>query len=120
MANPLVVEIRLYDRLFHHKEPEDVNVVPGGFLSDCNKDSLHIIPNAFADKSLRNAKVYDKFQFERVGFFSVDPDTKNDQVENVLNIGVSALCNLLIFSVVDFQPNGFTEGRRWESLMTAF
>jgi len=30
---------------------------------------------AFADRALNQAKVYDKFQFERIGFFSVDPDT---------------------------------------------
>lgn len=35
---------------------------------------------AVADKSISNAKVYDKFQFERVGYFSVDPDSTKDKV----------------------------------------
>lgn len=49
--------------------------MPGGFLSDCNLDSLKILLS-FADKSLRDAaKPFSKFQFERMGFFSVDPDT---------------------------------------------
>lgn len=59
---------------FKHKNPEDPAEVPGGFLSDCNLDSLRIL-HSLADKSIRTAKVYDKFQFERIGFFSVDPDT---------------------------------------------
>jgi len=74
VSNPLEVEVRLYESLFKHKNPEDPAEVPGGFLSDCNLDSLKIL-RSFADKSLKTAKVFDKFQFERIGFFSVDPDT---------------------------------------------
>ncbi|CAH0546360.1 unnamed protein product [Brassicogethes aeneus] len=74
ISEPMKVTIRSYAPLFKHKNPEDTNEVPGGFLTDCNMDSLTII-NAFADVSLKTAKVYDKFQFERIGFFSVDPDT---------------------------------------------
>ncbi|XP_059475258.1 probable glutamine--tRNA ligase [Neocloeon triangulifer] len=79
VSNPIKVEVRLYDRLFQHKNPEDPNEVPRGFLSDCNKDSLTSI-TALADVSVKNAKVYDKFQFERLGFFSVDPDSKREQL----------------------------------------
>ncbi|CAG9809996.1 unnamed protein product [Chironomus riparius] len=79
VSNPYEIEVRLYERLFIHKNPEDANEVPNGFLSDCNKDSLKIL-KSFADKSLSSAKVYDKFQFERIGFFSVDPDSKNGQL----------------------------------------
>lgn len=68
---------------FKHKNPEDPIEVPGGYLTDCNKDSLKIL-RSFADKSLKNVKVYDKFQFERVGFFSVDPDTTKDTVNRSL------------------------------------
>lgn len=64
---------------FKHKNPEDTTEVPGGFLSDCNLDSLKIL-KSYADKSLKSAKVFDKFQFERIGFFSVDPDTSADVV----------------------------------------
>ena len=80
VSDPMVVEARLYERLFRHKAPEDPNEVPGGFLSDCNPDSMRAIPNALADRSLAGAKVYDKFQFERVGFFSVDPDSTAERV----------------------------------------
>lgn len=82
VSNPITVEIRLYSPLFKHKNPDDANEVPGGFLTDCNLDSLKIL-ESYADKSLLNAKIFDKFQFERLGFFSVDPDTnKNKMVIN--------------------------------------
>lgn len=65
-----------------HKNPEDPNEVPGGYLSDCREDTLQIL-EAFADASIGGAKVYDKFQFERVGFFSVDPDSTNSKVSKL-------------------------------------
>ncbi|KAJ9575206.1 hypothetical protein L9F63_025843 [Diploptera punctata] len=74
VSQPLDIEVRQYDRLFNHRNPEDSNEVPGGYLSDCNKNSMQIL-KAFGDESLKNAKVYDKFQFERLGFFSVDTDS---------------------------------------------
>ena len=80
VAEPFSVDVRLYERLFIHKSPEDPSEVPGGFLSDCNLDSIRIIPNALADKHLLAAKVYDKYQFERVGFFSVDSDSSANRV----------------------------------------
>ena len=49
-------------------------------MTDVNKDSLKIISNAMVDRSVQNAKVFDKFQFERVGYFSVDPDSNEDLV----------------------------------------
>lgn len=76
VSDPLEIEVRLYDRLFMHKNPEDLGEVPKGFLSDCNLDSLKVI-TSFADKSIKNSRVYDKFQFERNGFFSVDPDSND-------------------------------------------
>lgn len=75
VSQPNEIEVRLYEKLFKHKNPEDANEVPGGFLSDCNLDSLKVI-TAYADASVMNARVYDKFQFERIGYFSADPDTR--------------------------------------------
>lgn len=75
VSHPNEIEVRLYEKLFRHKNPEDANEVPGGFLSDCNQDSLNVI-TAYADASVVNAKVYDKYQFERIGYFSVDPDMR--------------------------------------------
>lgn len=76
VANPSLASIRLYERLFKHKNPEDVNEVPNGFLSDINPSSKKEIVG-YIDASLAKvAKPFDKFQFERIGFFSVDPDAK--------------------------------------------
>ena len=40
VAEPLVCEVRLYDKLFHHKNPEDSTEVPGGFIKDVNAVSM--------------------------------------------------------------------------------
>ncbi|KAM9326993.1 glutamine--tRNA ligase [Gastrophryne carolinensis] len=80
VSNPLVCEVRLYDRLFKHKSPEDPSEVPGGFLSDLNPDSLTVIPDALVDQSVKSCKHFDKFQFERLGYFSVDPDTTQEKI----------------------------------------
>ena len=70
------IEVRLYERLFKHKNPEDTSVVPGGFLADVDENSLTVVSDALADVHLcKIAKVWNKYQFERIGFFSVDPDT---------------------------------------------
>lgn len=80
VSQPLKCEVRLYERLFLHKNPEDSSEVPGGFLSDINPNSLQVIDSALVDSSLRRAKVFDKFQFERVGYFSLDPDSTADKL----------------------------------------
>ena len=41
---------------------------------------MNVLPNAMVDVSVQTAVVYDKFQFERNGYFSVDPDSKPGQV----------------------------------------
>ena len=65
---------------FKHKNPEDPNEVPNGFLSDINPYSKKEIVG-YIDVSLANsAKIFEKFQFERIGFFSVDPDTTSEKV----------------------------------------
>lgn len=68
-------EIRLYERLFRHKYPENPRDVPGGFLTDCVENSLSVITTAVVDSSVHKAKEFDKFQFERLGYFCVDPDS---------------------------------------------
>ena len=44
------------------------------------QDSLRVIPSALVDVSVKSGKVYECFQFERLGFFSVDKDTTSDKV----------------------------------------
>ncbi|KAJ8975503.1 hypothetical protein NQ317_010618 [Molorchus minor] len=82
VSDPKEIEVRLFKPLndgLNIRILEDPNEVPGGFLTDCNLNSLTIL-KSLADKSLVDVKVYDKFQFERMGFFSVDPDTNNDKI----------------------------------------
>lgn len=75
VSQPQQIEVRLYEQLFLHKNPEDSSEVPNGYLSDCNPNSLKIVTSYVDASILENIKVFDKFQFERIGFFSVDPDT---------------------------------------------
>lgn len=75
VSNPIPCEVRIYERLFRHKNPEDPEEVPGGFITDCNKDTLTVMNETLIDQSVKGAKIYDRFQFERIGFFSIDTDT---------------------------------------------
>ncbi|KAK3873248.1 hypothetical protein Pcinc_021721 [Petrolisthes cinctipes] len=74
VSKPLKCEVRLYERLFNHKSPEDPSVVPGGFLTDVNPNSLNVL-SALVDMSVKGAQVLQKFQFERSGYFCVDTDS---------------------------------------------
>ncbi len=71
----LDVEVRLYDRLFTVEDPEDV---PEGrtFLDVMNPESLQVISTAKAEPSLAGSEPLATFQFERLGYFCVDPDTQ--------------------------------------------
>lgn len=75
VSRPITAEVRLYDRLFKSRNPEDSSEVPNGFLSDINKESLTVLYNVLIDRSISQSKVYDHYQFERVGYFSVDQDS---------------------------------------------
>uniref|UniRef100_A0A673L3P3 Glutamine--tRNA ligase n=1 Tax=Sinocyclocheilus rhinocerous TaxID=307959 RepID=A0A673L3P3_9TELE len=80
VSDPLRCEVRMYERLFLHKNPEDPAEVPAGFLSDINPNSLTVIESALVDRSVGKAKVFEKFQFERVGYFSLDPDSTSEKL----------------------------------------
>ncbi len=75
----LDVEVRLYDRLFNHPFPLDVKEGES-FLDHLNPDSLQVLSGAKAEPSLQDAKTGDRFQFERVGYFYVDPDSRDDKL----------------------------------------
>ena len=63
-------EVRLYDRLFTSPEP-DVN---GDFKSFINPDSLEVA-NAKCEPAIANAHPEERYQFERLGYFTMDPDS---------------------------------------------
>lgn len=64
-------EVRVYDYLFNTPDPDDYPE-GGSFLDNLNPDSLKIISDAKLEPSLRDAAPGDKFQFERLGYFSAD------------------------------------------------
>lgn len=72
-------EVRLFDRLFMNEVPEKVEEGKT-FLDNLNPDSLKIVSNAKLEPSLKDVKALDKFQFERLGYFSVDYDSKEDNL----------------------------------------
>jgi len=74
-AHAIPVEVRLYDRLFSVEDPENV---PEGktFLDHLNPLSLEVLSGAQAEPSLASASVDDRVQFERLGYFCVDPDSR--------------------------------------------
>lgn len=68
----LPIEVRLYDRLFTVESPDEAG--DGDFLQFVNPDSVKIV-QGFAEHTLKDAKVEDKFQFQRLGYFTLDKDT---------------------------------------------
>jgi glutaminyl-tRNA synthetase len=67
-------EIRLYDRLFTRPDPYDVEE-GRDVLSNQNPNSLEVLTAAKLEPSLAEASLGDHFQFERVGYFCLDPDS---------------------------------------------
>ncbi|CAD5220744.1 unnamed protein product [Bursaphelenchus okinawaensis] len=84
VASPVKVETRLYERLFKHRNPSDKTEVPEGYLSDIADNTLTIYHNSVLDSKVAQTVTTDsRFQFERVGYFALDPDaTPNHQVWN--------------------------------------
>ena len=67
-------EVRLYSTLFTKEDPNDIEEGKT-FLDYLNPESM-VIGRAFIEPALQNAQSGDKFQFERIGYFCVDPDSK--------------------------------------------
>jgi len=65
-------EVRLYDRLFKDENPTHAE----NFLDSLNPNSLEVAAGAKVEPSLATAKPLERFQFERLGYFCVDPDAK--------------------------------------------
>ncbi|KGN99709.1 glutamate--tRNA ligase [Porphyromonas macacae] len=67
-------EVRLYDRIFTDENPSDIKDKTLAEL--LNPDSLQIIKDCRIEPFLANAKPGEHFQFQRTGYFTVDPDSK--------------------------------------------
>ena len=71
----LNAEVRNYDKLFVKEDPNQVEEGQE-FTANLNPNSLEVIANAKLEPSLANAPVEARYQFERLGYFCVDPDSK--------------------------------------------
>jgi glutaminyl-tRNA synthetase len=72
-AHAIDAEVRLYDRLFSSEDPGDDGRDP---LTDLNPHSLDVLKGCKIEPSLGNITAGRRFQFERQGYFSVDPDSR--------------------------------------------
>ncbi|HTB72386.1 MAG TPA: glutamate--tRNA ligase family protein, partial [Polyangiaceae bacterium] len=85
-AHAIPAEVRLYDRLFKTERPGEsagasagdaaTEREAGDFLADINPDSLAIEAGARVEPALAASTAGDRVQFERVGYFCVDPDSR--------------------------------------------
>lgn len=69
-------EIREYDRLFSDEAPDSHE--DKSFMEFINPDSLKIVKEAFVEPFLQDATLGDKFQFQRLGYFTLDTDASAD------------------------------------------
>ena len=74
-AHALDAEVRLYDRLFTKANPLD-HGEDEDFTDFINPDSKKVLTHCKVEPSLADASPGDRFQFERRGYFCVDPDTR--------------------------------------------
>ncbi|HEY61208.1 MAG TPA: glutamine--tRNA ligase/YqeY domain fusion protein [Anaerolineae bacterium] len=72
-------EIRLYDRLFTKENPMDLKEGED-YLDYLNPESLLTLKDSKLEPSLSKSKVEDRYQFERLGYFIVDPDSSNENL----------------------------------------
>ena len=76
-------EVRIYETLF---KCEDPNILPEGvpegqdFTVNLNPNSLEVVTGAKLEPSLRDAAVGNRYQFERLGYFAVDPDSSREKL----------------------------------------
>jgi glutaminyl-tRNA synthetase len=74
-AHAVQAEVRLYDRLFSKPDPEALTEDEDSYLDNLNPDSLMVLDRCLVEPILAKARPGERFQFERQGYFCVDPDT---------------------------------------------
>ena len=87
-AHCIKAEVRLYDRLWNVENPRDElarlqdegNTPIEAMRKMMNPNSLEIRENCYVEKYLANAKPLDHFQFQRIGYFTVDKDSTKDHL----------------------------------------
>lgn len=84
-AEPLKAEFRIYNHLFRSEKP--VTLKGEERMADLNPESL-VVLQGYIDPTAASLKVWDHMQFERLGYFNVDPDTKTGDFGFVFNRSV--------------------------------
>jgi glutaminyl-tRNA synthetase len=90
-ANAIDAEVRLYDRLFTVPEPDS----GGDFKSFINPHSLETV-TAKCEPALANAHADERYQFERLGYFALDPDSAKDRLATASPSGGGQVWNRTI------------------------
>jgi glutaminyl-tRNA synthetase len=74
-THALDAEVRMYDNLFTKEDPNQAEAGQP-FSVNLNPNSLEVLPQAKVEPTLANALPGDRYQFERLGYFCVDPDSE--------------------------------------------
>jgi glutaminyl-tRNA synthetase len=72
-------EVRLYEHLFSSENPDNVEE-DADFKSNLNPNSLEVLKSCRVEPSLADAKPLSRYQFERLGYFCVDPDSSSGRL----------------------------------------
>jgi glutaminyl-tRNA synthetase len=74
-AHALDAEVRIYDKLFTNEDPNQVEEGQE-FTANLDPNSLEVIAQAKLEPSLANVPIQGRYQFERLGYFCLDPDSR--------------------------------------------
>ena len=72
-SHAIEAEVRIFERLFSRENPEDV-AEGEDFISTLQPNSVEVLHSCRVEPSLADAKSFDRYQFERLGYFCLDPD----------------------------------------------
>ena len=75
-AHAVPAEVRIYNHLFSTPDPE----ASDDFISEINPNAIQTLTHCLLEPCLANAQPGEKFQFERLGYFCVDPDSQPDHL----------------------------------------
>ncbi len=77
VQHAITAEVRLYDRLFKVEDPSNEE---GDFKDYINENSLQIIEKVYAEPSLKNASINERYQFLRKGYFTLDKNSTEEKM----------------------------------------
>lgn len=77
VPHAITAEVRIYDRLFTHENPDGDKEVD--FKTYINPNSLQLV-TGYMEPSLKEAQAGTQYQFQRLGYFCVDPDSSSEKL----------------------------------------